>query len=94
MNQTQLSPEITESNLSSRWMTVIFNNDQTNFNVVVLTIMVATNCDAQEAEIEAWEAHTYGKAPIHFASEAECHQVARVLQTIGVQTEVCLEWED
>ena len=94
MNQTQLTPEINETNLSGRWMTVIFNNDHTPMDLVVLTIMVATNCEATEAEIETWEAHHYGKAPIHFASESECNQVASVLQSIGVKTEVRLEWED
>ena len=94
MNQTQQTPETIETNLSGRWMTVIFNNDHTPMDLVVLTIMVATNCDASEAEIETWEAHHYGKAPIHFSSEADCQQVAGVLQSIGVKTEVCLEWED
>jgi ATP-dependent Clp protease adapter protein ClpS len=94
MNQTQLAPEINDTSLSGRWMTVIFNDDHTPMDLVVLTIMVATRCDTTEAEIETWEAHTYGKAPIHFASEAECNQVASVIRTIGVKTEVCLEWED
>ena len=94
MNQTQQTLETIETNLSGRWMTVIYNNDHTTFDNVVLTIMVATNCEAEEAEIETWEAHTYGKAPIHFASEAECNRVASVIQSIGVKTEVCLEWED
>ena len=94
MNQTQLAPEINETSLNGRFMTVIFDNDHTPLDLVVLTVMVATRCDAQEAEIETWEAQTYGKAPIHFASESECNQVASVLQTIGVKTEVCPEWED
>ena len=94
MNQTQLAPEINDTSLSGRWMTVIFNDNHTPMDLVVLTIMVATRCDTTEAEIETWEAHTYGKAPIHFASEAECNQVASVIRTIGVKTEVCLEWED
>ena len=94
MNQTQLAPEINDTSLSGRWMVVIFNDDHTPMDLVVLTIMVAPLCDTTEAEIETWEAHTYGKAPIHFASEAECNQVASVIRTIGVKTEVCLEWED
>lgn len=94
MNQTKQSPEILETKLSGRWMTVIFNNDHTEMDMVVLTIMVATRCDSTEAQIETWEAHTYGKVPIHFSSESECHQVASVMQSIGVKTEVCLEWDD
>ena len=61
MNQTQLTLETNETNLSGRWMTVIYNDDHTPMDLVVLTIMVATRCDAKEAEIETWEAHTYGK---------------------------------
>ena len=94
MNQTKQTPEILDTNVSGRWMTLIYNNDHTPMDLVVLTIMVATECDAKEAEIETWEAHTYGKAPIHFANEVECHRVASVLKSIGVKTEVCLEWED
>ncbi len=94
MNQTQQTLETIEVTKSGRWMTLIYNNDHTPMDLVVLTIMVATKCDSKEAEIETWEAHHYGKAPIHFASEGECNEVAKVLQSIGVKTEVCLEWED
>jgi ATP-dependent Clp protease adaptor protein ClpS len=79
---------------SARWMTVIFNNDTNDMDEVVEVLMRATGCDAEEAAIETWEAHTYGKAPVHFASRGECENVARVISQIGVQTEVTLEWPE
>ena len=95
MNQVQQKPEIHENNSrTGRWMTVIFNNDHTPMELVVLTIMVATKCSAEEAEIETWEAHTYGHAPIHFSSEPECQEVAKVIEAIGVKTAVQPEWND
>ncbi len=77
----------------NRYMTLIYNNDYNTFDEVIQAIMQATGCSFQEAYIETWEAHTFGKAPIHFASQEECLRVARVVSKIGVKTEVCKEWE-
>ena len=95
MSQTTLAPETVDLGaLTARWMVVIFNNDATSMDEVVNILMEATGCDVHEAYIEMWEAHTFGRAPVHFASEQECEQVATVIQTVGVVTEVCLEWGD
>jgi ATP-dependent Clp protease adapter protein ClpS len=94
MSQTLQHPNLSEDALSGRWMTIIFNDDHTPIDLVVLTVIAATKCSVEEAEIETWEAHHYGKAPIHFSSESECDQVARVLQSIGVKTEVVPEWTE
>ncbi len=77
-----------------RWMTVIYNNDQTPYQSVVLVLMAATGCDLQEASIETWEADTFGKACVHFALKDECLRAAEVISTIGVKTEVLPEWND
>lgn len=75
-------------------MTVIFNNDTTSMDQVLLILMRATGCDADEAYIEMWEAHTYGKAAVHFDTKEECVRVAQVIETIGVRTDVKKEWDD
>lgn len=75
-------------------MTLIYDNDHTPLELVILTLIVATKCDVQEAETEAWEAQAYGKAPVHFSSETECREVAQNLEGIGVKTSVQPEWED
>lgn len=98
MNQTVLDPKVEEANSQSgggaRWMVVIFNNETNTFDEVIEALMRATGCDEEEAGIEAWEAHHYGKAPVHFASRPECEDIASVISTVGVRTEVTPEWED
>ncbi len=95
MTQTVVQPSILDSSTGSGgWMVVIFNNDESSMQEVVEILMQATNCDAQEAYIEMWEAHHYGKASVHFASEAICTEVAAVISSIGVRTEVCEEWPE
>ena len=79
---------------SGRWMVIIFNNDTNTTDEVVDILMVATKCDEEEAAIEMWEAHTFGKAPVHFASKEECEEAARIISSIGVSTEVAREWDD
>ena len=91
-----LEPQISgpESGNGGRWMTVIFNDDTTPMDDVVAILMIATGCDAEEAHIEMWEAHTFGKAPCHFGTQDECEKVARTIAGIGVETEVVPEWEE
>lgn len=90
-----LQPDLLDaSTRTGRWMVVIFNNEVNTFDEVVATLMEATGCDVQEAYIEAWEAHTYGQAPVHFANREECDAAAQVISRIGVATEVRPEWED
>lgn len=77
-----------------RHMVVIFNNDHTPFDDVIDALVRSTGCDAEEAFIEAWEAHHYGQAPVHFAAEPECQTIAVQISTIGVRTEVRPEWNE
>lgn len=75
-------------------MAVIYNNDVTPFDRVIEALMVATDCELEEAQIETWEAHTYGKAPVHFDSRTTCEGVAAVITSFGIRTEVEPEWKD
>lgn len=88
-------PEIIEAPIGTgRWMVLIYNNDVTSFEEVIAVLMRSTGCSAEEGFIEAWEAHTFGKAPVHFAERTECEIVAAMISTIGVQTQVRREWDD
>jgi ATP-dependent Clp protease adaptor protein ClpS len=75
-------------------MVVIFNNETNSIDEVIDVLMQATGCDAEEAAIETWEAHHYGKAPVHFASKGECDEAAETISRIGVKTEVAQEWSE
>lgn len=95
MSLPVLEPELGSGTVGqSRWMVVIFNNDVNSMEEVIDVLIRATGCDLEEASIETWEAHTFGKAPVHFASKTECEEAARVISSVGVKTEVAKEWED
>jgi hypothetical protein len=96
MSQTTILPEITSpgTETEGRWMVTIYNNDHNSFGEVIGILMRATCCTREEAEIEAWEAHTFGKAPVHFATLPECEGAALIISTIGVKAEVSPEWND
>jgi ATP-dependent Clp protease adaptor protein ClpS len=83
-----------QSSQEGRWQVLIFNNETNTWQEVVEVLMQATGCDTDEAVMETWEAHTYGKAPVHFAAKTECNEIARIISIIGVQTSVCPEWAD
>ena len=82
------------TSFGKRWMVTIFNNETNSMEEVVDILMQATGCDLEEASIEMWEAHHFGKAPVHFADRLTCLEVASVISTIGVKTEVEPEWQD
>ena len=93
MSQILKQPEKSlEPCLDGRWITIIYNNDTTPMLVVVHTIKVLTGCDQQEAEIETWEAHHFGKASVHFSTKDECTRIAEGFARINVQASVHQEW--
>jgi ATP-dependent Clp protease adaptor protein ClpS len=95
MSQTVLNPELQSSGLKApRWMVVIYNNEINSIEEVVEVLIRATACDLEEASIETWEAHVYGKAPVHFSGREDCEAAAAIISAIGVKTDVLPEWED
>ena len=94
MSATFVQPEVLDPRLGTgRWMVVIYNNETTSFDDVIAILMRSTGCTMQEAYIETWEAHTYGKAAVHFSDQDECEIVAAMIGSIGVRTQVCREWD-
>jgi ATP-dependent Clp protease adapter protein ClpS len=95
MSSVVLDPVASENqSAQGRWMVVMFNNDDNTMDEVVEILMEATRCDVEEAAMEMWEAHTFGKAPVHFGSKEECAKVAEVISSIGIKVEVTLEWHE
>jgi ATP-dependent Clp protease adaptor protein ClpS len=93
MSQTLLEPKGAEGSNQGSWMVVIFNNDTNSVEEVVDVLRKATGCSQEEAEIETWEAHTFGKASVHFGNQAVCSEAAEVIGSIGVKVSVEPEWE-
>lgn len=73
---------------AGEYVVVIYNNDHNSFDEVIAALMHATECDLHEASLEAWEAHTFGSAKVHFAPQLECKHAARIIASIGVRAEV------
>jgi ATP-dependent Clp protease adapter protein ClpS len=96
MSLTVLDPMSLDQTLGqNRWMVTIFDNEETSMDEVVEILIQATRCTVEEAAIEMWEAHTFGKAPVHFHSaREECDRVASIIQTAGVKTAITPEWEN
>jgi len=95
MSHTVLEPQLFQNEASlGRWMVVIFNNETNSMDEVIEVLMEATGCDVEEAAIEMWEAHHFGKAPVHFAAKSECEAAAAIIASVGVKTEVSPEWQD
>lgn len=91
----ELAPSLLDAiETTEPYMVVLFNDDVTPFDLVVRTLMLATNCPQSEAELEAWEAHTLGKTSVHFGSREECAEAVEVLGRAGITAEVRREWLD
>ena len=76
-----------------RYGVIIYNNDTSTEHEVILLLMRATHCSADEAYAEMWEAHTFGRAWVHFSSEDECQRVADIINKGGVDASVQKEWD-
>jgi ATP-dependent Clp protease adaptor protein ClpS len=95
MSRTFCEPEVIDSSTATgRWMVLIFDNESNTFEDVIMILMKATGCSAEEAYTETWEAHHFGKAPVHFSARSEAEIVAAMIGTIGVRTLVKKEWEE
>ena len=70
------------------WGVLLFNDETHSMQQVQRLLMQITKCDENEAYMEMWEAHTYGKAFCHFASEEECGKIAWALSSHGLKTQV------
>jgi ATP-dependent Clp protease adapter protein ClpS len=95
MSRTILQPEIRDTGTGSgRWMVVLYNNDYNTFEQVIEILMRSTGCGLEEAAIEAWEAHTFGRASVHFSTKTECEIVGVMISSVGLKTEISREWDD
>lgn len=70
------------------FIVTVYNNDHNTYDEVMMVLMAATGCDADEAYMETWEIDHLGKSVVHRACEEDCQKVADVISTIGIDVEV------
>lgn len=80
--------EETEERLDTPWRVILYNDDIHSFDEVILQLIKATGCTAQEAEAHAWTVHTEGKDTVYEGSFEECFRVQGVLREIQLVTEI------
>lgn len=90
---TTVAPEIADSDTdtSGGWIVTVFDNDHNTVEEVIHILMVATQCDLDEAQIETWEIHHLGRSVVHHGGAEECRDVAATIATIGIRVEVTQE---
>lgn len=76
------------------YIVTVYNNEENTYDEVMMILMIATQCDADEAYMETWEIDNLGKSVVHRASEKSCQDVADVISTIGIEATVSEEWSD
>ncbi|MBC8063382.1 MAG: ATP-dependent Clp protease adaptor ClpS [Chlorobia bacterium] len=74
------------------YIVTVYNNEHNTYDEVMMILMAATQCDAEEAYMETWEIDHLGKSVVHRAGEDECETVADVISTIGIEATVSEEW--
>jgi ATP-dependent Clp protease adapter protein ClpS len=70
------------------WIVTVYDNDYNTYEEVMMILMAATGCSAQEAYIEAWEIDHLGKCVVHNSSKDDCQMAASIIAEIGIQVEV------
>jgi len=70
------------------YIVTVYNNEHNTYDEVMMILMVATECDADEAYMETWEIDHLGKSVVHRACEEDCQSVADVIASIGIEVAV------
>lgn len=69
---------------------ILFNDEDHTFDEVIIQIIRATGCGAEEAELLTLEVHHRGKAMVYSGPLDVCLRVSSVLEEISLHTHI--EW--
>jgi hypothetical protein len=67
------------------WIVTVYDSPHNTYLEVMTILMLATKCDAEEAEIETWEIDNLGQSVVHRDSNQACQAAAKVIATIGIR---------
>ena len=91
---TIVKPERVEEELAAKdhgWIVTVYNNDHNTYEEVISILMIATKCNLEEAQIEAWEIDNLGCSVVHHGKESDCRKAAEIIGKIGIRVEVTQE---
>lgn len=78
---------------ADHWIVTVYDNDYNTVEQVMMILMLATGCSAEEAYMETWEIDNLGRSVVHRGSEVECREAAEIIAKIGISVEATPEWE-
>lgn len=73
------------------WIVTVYNNDYNTYEEVITILILATGCDMEEAEMEAWEVDHLGHSVVHHGKETDCRTAGEIIGKIGIKVEVTQE---
>ena len=79
---------VEEERVETPWRVILYDDDIHTFEEVIVQLVKATGCSAQQAERHAWTVHTQGKDCVFEGEFADCFRVQGVLREIGLVTEI------
>lgn len=80
--------EVTEERLETPWRVILYNDDVHTFEEVIVQLVKATGCSAEQAERHAWTVHTEGKDCVFEGTFEACFRVQGILREIQLITEI------
>lgn len=77
-----------DERIATPWRVILYNDEIHTFEEVIVQLMKATGCSAEQAERHAWTVHTEGKDRVYEGEFEECFRVQGVLREIQLVTEI------
>ena len=80
--------EEVEERISTPWRVILYNDEIHTFEEVIVQLVKATGCSAEQAEQHAWTVHTEGKDCVYEGDFEDCFRVQGILREIQLVTEI------
>ena len=77
-----------ETDTENPWKVLLFNDEEHNFDEVILQVQKAKGCTLEEAVEITLTAHSAGQAIVKIDTMEECERIAGVLQQIQLRTRI------
>ena len=80
--------EETDTAVETPWRVILYDDEIHTFEEVILQLMKAVGCTAEQGERHAWTVHTRGKDCVYQGDFFDCFRVQGVLREIQLVTEI------
>ena len=78
----------TAERIDTPWRVIVYNDEVHTFEEVIVQLIKATGCSADQAEQHAWTIHREGKDCVYEGDFEDCFRVQGILREIQLVTEI------